>query len=366
MRIASIILFLFLIIPAPLWANITLVDKPTRKINLLMYAEAYYTYTTSNTSNSNSSFTPFVYNHAITKAPRLNLAFIKLNMEKKIFRSNLAFMYGTYARLNLSNEPKALRFIYEANIGFKLAKQKNIWLDLGVLPSHIGFETAKGNDNFTLTRSIIAENSPYFETGISLNYQSTNKKLYLAALVLNGWQKIKFTKGNLIPSLGIQIAYTFNDKISANYNNYIGINKVSQIKLGRFFQSAYVKFQEEKWVSIIGFDYGIEQKVMNSKQLYQWLGFSFILNYKPIRYISFAGRLEYYYDPHQVIVTFDMPQYFMKTSGLSLNVDVYPIKRVCWRNEVKWYQNQSAIFYAPNIGNTKNNISFCSALLFEL
>ncbi|MEI6310848.1 MAG: outer membrane beta-barrel protein [Bacteroidota bacterium] len=331
-----------------------------------MYAEAYYTYATSYTSPARRSFTPFIYNYAITKAPRLNLALIKLNMEKKIFRSNLAFMYGTYARLNLSNEPKALRFIYEANIGFKLAKQKNIWLDLGVLPSHIGSETAKGNDNFTLTRSIIAENTPYFETGISLNYQSNNKKLYAAALLLNGWQKIKFTKGNLIPAVGFQIAYTFNDKISANYSNYMGINTVSKKKQGRFFQSAYVKFQEEKWGTIIGFDYGIEKKLIHSKQLNQWLGFSFIVSYKPIRYISFAGRLEYYYDPHQVIVSLDTPQNFMKTSGLSFNVDVYPIKRVCWRNEVKWYQNQSAIFYAPSIGNTKNNISFCSALLFEL
>ncbi len=42
------------------------------------------------------------------------------------------------------------------------------------MPSHIGFESAVGSDCWNLTRSILAENSPYFESGIKLNY--TNKK----------------------------------------------------------------------------------------------------------------------------------------------------------------------------------------------
>ena len=39
-----------------------------------------------------------------------------------------------------------------ANAGYKLSAKKAWWLDIGVLPSHIGFESAVGKDNWTLTR----------------------------------------------------------------------------------------------------------------------------------------------------------------------------------------------------------------------
>lgn len=59
------------------------------------------------------------------------------------------------------------------------------------MPSHIGFESAIGKDCWNLTRSILADNSPYYETGIKLGYTSKNEKLYLAGMYLNGWQRIQ-------------------------------------------------------------------------------------------------------------------------------------------------------------------------------
>ena len=36
----------------------------------------------------------------------------------------------------------------------------NLWLDAGIFVSHIGLESANSRDNLTLTRSIMADNSP--------------------------------------------------------------------------------------------------------------------------------------------------------------------------------------------------------------
>lgn len=64
------------------------------------------------------------------------------------------------------------------------------------MPSHLGFESAVGIDCWNLTRSILAENSPYYETGIKLNYTNKKQDLYIAFHLLNGWQKIAITNCN--------------------------------------------------------------------------------------------------------------------------------------------------------------------------
>ena len=85
-------------------------------------------------------------------------------------------MLGNYAQYNLSAETNWAQFIYNANIGIKLSKKNNLWLDAGLMPSHIGAESAISDDCWSLTRSLSAENSPYYETGIKLNY--TSKEIY--------------------------------------------------------------------------------------------------------------------------------------------------------------------------------------------
>ena len=137
----------------------------------------------------------------------LNLGFVKANYTTEKVRGNFALMGGTYAQYNLAAEQGLLKNIFEANIGVKISNKKNIWIDAGIMPSHIGFESAIGKDCWNLTRSILAENSPYYESGIKLSYTSTNEKLYLAAMYLNGWQRIQRVIGNQSPAFGTQLIY---------------------------------------------------------------------------------------------------------------------------------------------------------------
>ena len=90
---------------------------------------------------------------------------------------------------NLQAEDAVTGQVFEASVGFKLSKHKEWWLDMGILPSHIGFESAIGADQLTLTRSMMADNSPYYESGFRLSYNSSNQKWFLALLCVNGWQR---------------------------------------------------------------------------------------------------------------------------------------------------------------------------------
>ena len=70
----------------------------------------------------------------------------------------------------------------------------------GIFTSHIGFESAVSKDCWTLTRSILADNSPYYESGARLTYTSNNNKWLISALALNGWQRIQRPAGNSLMS----------------------------------------------------------------------------------------------------------------------------------------------------------------------
>lgn len=157
------------------------------------YVEAYYSHDFNQpVTNDRPSF---IYSHNRHNEFNINLGFIKAAYASERVRGNLALMAGTYANANLAAEPATLRNIYEANARIKLSKTKNVWLDAGVFASHIGFESAISKDCWTLTRSLMAENSPYYETGVKIGYTSDNGKWFLSGLVLNGWQQIRRADG---------------------------------------------------------------------------------------------------------------------------------------------------------------------------
>ncbi len=146
-----------------------------------------------------------MYSHNRHNEITVNLGFIKTAYQTDKARANLAVAVGTYMNSNYAAEPTVMKNIYEANVGVKISKKQNLWIDAGVMPSHIGFESAIGKDNWTLTRGIYAENSPYFNTGAKISYTSPDEKWLLSGLVLNGWQRIQRVDGNSLPAFGHQL-----------------------------------------------------------------------------------------------------------------------------------------------------------------
>jgi len=61
---------------------------------------------------------------------------------------------------------------------------------MGIFPSHISFESVVSVDNYTLSRSLSAENSACFLTDAKLTYNPM-ENFEVRALALNGWQRIQ-------------------------------------------------------------------------------------------------------------------------------------------------------------------------------
>ena len=169
------------------------------------YADIYYQYDFNKPADKLRP--PFLYNFKKHDELNTNLVLLKADYDGKNFRANLAVMAGNYAKYNLAAEPEFFRYIYEASIGYKLSEK--ISVDAGIFPSHIGCESAIAKDNWNLSRSILAENSPYYETGIKLNYEP-NDQWTFSLLGLQGWQNIK--DYNSSKALGTQIVFTPTEK----------------------------------------------------------------------------------------------------------------------------------------------------------
>ena len=312
----------------------------SKKFTFSGYGELYYSYDFSKPINFEKP--DYNYNYKKHYQLNVNLAFAKASYQTTRFRSNLAIMAGNYATYNLSNEPNWARPIFEANIGYKIVKQHNLWVDAGIMPSHLGFESAVGGDCWTLTRSILAENSPYFETGVRVNYTNKKENVVLAFYVLNGWQKIALSKFNAKPSFGIQVNYKPNSAITLNYSNFIGSAKPDSLQAFRIFHNLYAIYDASPNLSfIIGLDVGTE-KIVGTKPAV-WYTPVFISKISLHQKHRLAGRLEFYSDPKQVIIQTGTANGY-QTWGASVNYDYQITPKVLLRAEVKTYQSKDAIF----------------------
>jgi len=335
-------------------------QEESKPLRISGYAEIYYQFDANNPKNN--SRPSFIYSHNRNNEVNLNLGFIKANYETEKVRANLSLATGTYMNANYSAESGVLKNIYEANVGVKISKSKNLWIDAGILPSHIGFESAVSKDCWALTRSLQAENSPYFETGAKISYTSNSGKWFLSGLVLNGWQRIQRVDGNSTVAFGHQLTYKPTDKITLNSSSFIGNDKPDSLRQMRYFHNLYGIFQlTDKLALTSGFDIGAEQKAKGNEQYNIWYSPVIIAKYSPTEKLSFAVRGEYYNDKKGVIIATGTDNGF-QTFGYSLNADYWILPNLVWRTEVKNLNSKDQIFLTRNETFKNNNFSAVTSL----
>ena len=331
----------------------------TGSLTISGYAEAYYQYDFNKPSDNNRP--GFIYSHNRHNEFNLNLGFIKANYTAARVRANLALAAGTYMNANYAAEPGVLKNIYEANAGVKLSKNKNLWLDAGIMPSHIGFESAVSKDCWNMTRSILADNSPYFEAGAKITYTSHNGKWLVSGMALNGWQRITRVNGNSLMSWGTQIQYKPSDKFLLNYSTFIGTDKPDSARLSRLFHNIYGIFTvTDKFGITAGFDIGTEEKFPGSDDKNTWYSPVLILKYTFHNKWAIAVRGEYYSDEDGVVIATGTLNGF-KTTGFSLNIDYSPMKNFIVRLEARNLSSKDEIFIKPS-GITNNNTFITSSI----
>lgn len=304
------------------------------------YAEVYYQFDFDNPADHQRPF--FSYNHKRHNEINLNFAFLKAAYQSPKIRGNLALMAGNYVQNNLAAEPSTLQYIYEANIGIKISKNSSTWIDAGIMPSHIGFETAVAADCWTPGRSIAAENSPYFETGLKLSHSNKKENLTMALLLLNGWQRIQKPDGLNKPSAGIQLYYKPKKNLVLNYSNFVGSDRPDSLHAWRVYHNLYLIYEQEKqWGITAGLDVGRDKNINNKYST--WYTPTIIAKKSVGKRTVIAGRAEYFSDSRQAFIVTGTNNGF-STWGFSVNADLAITENCLWRTEARYFGSRNKIF----------------------
>lgn len=298
---------------------------------------------------------PFIYNHNRHAKPYVNQAYIRLVVDHARYRMNVALHTGTYITDNYAQEPGLLKYLFEANAGVALNRKRNVWLDAGIFSSHIGFESAVSADNPTLTRSLLADNSPYYLAGAKIQYRP-NAKWEIVALVCNGWQRIQPVKGNSLPSFGTQLRFYPTGRLTLNWSTFIGTDDPDSSRRMRYFNNLYAQIQLTKMFSMVaGVDVGVQQISKGGRGYHNWFSPVLIFRGSFSDKWALAVRGEYYQDIHGVIIATGTPNGF-KTTGASLNLDYAPVPYLLCRMEGRWLHSRDSIFEKQG-KNVRNNFS---------
>ncbi|HEX8549104.1 MAG TPA: porin [Cytophagaceae bacterium] len=332
-------------------------DSIVSPLTVWGFVDFYYAYDFSNPASHNRP--GFIYSHNRHNEFALNNAVVGLKYSTEKVRGGFAFHTGTYVRSNYAAEPDLLRMIYEAYAGYRIAK--NLWLDAGIFPSHIGTESALSIDNLTLSRSMMAENTPYYESGVRLIYIASEKWMF-SGLVLNGWQNI--TENNDNKAVGAQIQFKPINNVIINSSTYLGKEKPGYDSLHsrRYFHNFYLLVDLKKVSVIAALDIGLQKKRIGTGSNV-WYNPNLIVRFRPSEKIAFAARVEYYDDQTGVMINLGDDKGF-QTLSPSLNFDYRFDSNIVWRIEGRLFRSKDKIFL-EDVTLKNNNAFVLSSLAFK-
>ena len=340
-----------------LLSSVSVFSQSSKDVTILVsgYVETFYANDFQN-SNTEKKL-PFMYNYNRQNEFNLNIGLLRTKVAFENGYASFALHSGTYVEDNYANEK--IKYVNEAYVGLYLDNEKKQTIEVGIMPSYIGFETANSSSNLTLTRSLLGENSPYFMTGLKYNY-SPSAKWSFSGLLTNGWQRIAKPNNSIPPAFGTQIVYKPSETSLLNWSTFVGKENYNGAFGMRYFSNVFWDATwDSKWRTIIGFDFGMQKRTTLNESYAKWWSPVFITQYAINSNWKTAARLEYYQDKHNVIISNSNP---FSTYGYSLNFDYLFNTKAKFRVEARYLDSKEPLFN----NNATDNFSITTSLSFEL
>lgn len=347
---ARCLLFSFLFFA---WGNAQAQITP-EQLRFSGYLETYYAFDFGQPASNERP--ALFFNYKRHNEVSLNLGLLQAEYAAEKVRSKLGIMVGDYARYNLEGQPAWAQFVYEASVGVRLLE--DLWMDMGVMPSHLGFESALGKSCWHLSRSLLAESSPYYLTGARVTY-APSEDLEMVFWLTNGWQTVQRINNHRGVGLGAGIRYRPAEKLELSYSNYLGNEYPAPLSIYRFFNNAYLRYEWNSWGIIGGLDYGMEERLF-SRSLNRWMGMTASLRKQLTEPLAVAVRAEHYSDPNGVI----LPE-GMKVAGASINMDYAVTENSLIRLEYRYNRSPDPVFDHRRGKFAKENTVITTSIAIE-
>ncbi len=317
------------------------------------YIDAYYGYDFSKPSGNER---PYFVSSARHNEMNINLAYISVKYASSRVRAKFVPGFGSYINANYALEQGSLRNIVEGNVGVKLFKDKEIWLDVGVLGSPYTNESAISKDHLMYSRSFAPEYVPYYLSGAKLSVP-LGKKVNFYFYLLNGWQQIKDVNDS--KSIGTQLEYRPNDNLLINWDTYVG-NENSETRPdfgNRYFTDIYFIYSKGKFSGTSCFYVGLQEtkNAMGTMENQFWYNANMIGRYSFTPKFSLSGRLEYFDDQKSVQISPINPVNGFSSSSASLCLNYAIEENVLFRLESLSFLSSKDVYKNAEGNPVKNS-----------
>ncbi len=341
--------------PAP---AVVAAQDSTRTVTVGVFVDTYYAwdFNRPGPGNFDRSFTTQPARH---DEFNVNLALVEVKVSGERTRGHLALQAGTAVQSNYAGEPRLgsisgpelARHVEEAIAGVRVAP--GLWVDAGIYLSHIGQESWVSRDNPTYSRSLIADYSPYYETGVKATW-SVSAKLTAQLNVVNGWQNISET--NTDKAVGLRLDYASSSHLALGYSNFVGNEMPDTVPSRiRVFNEGFALISAGKASVWLTADVGQQQRAGGGWST--WYGGAVIGRVKVAPSVALAGRVERYADLDGVIVATGTLNAF-RVNAASLNLDVTLPGNALWRTELRGFSARDPIFPQHAGGGLSNRDGF--------
>jgi len=263
---------------------------------------------------------------ALDRQISIDLALVNFAYTSPRVSAVLGLQAGTWANANYLGADEGWKYVHEASVGMNI--DSSIWLKVGIMPSHIGQESSVNKDNMLFTRSMIADATPYYSTGLQIGSTTSNTfKFYF--YVLNGWQRI--TENNNDLSLGSQIVYTPSKSATINWSTYIGNDEPSgtesrtRIHNDLWWRQVF----SDAFELVAVFDAAAMKSQFSNTVDKAYYG-ALKARYALLDELKINSRVEYMHDPHSILTASTVP---FKTVGGSVGLDYSPTSNLLIRAE---------------------------------
>lgn len=307
------------------------------------FIDTYYAFDFGEPADGDRRFTTQPARH---NEFNVNLVFIEAKLTRDKVRGRLALQAGTSVQSNYAAEPTngsvsgptISRHIQEAYAGVRVAD--GFWIDGGIFFSHIGLESWISRDNPTYTRSLTADYTPYYQTGVRAQWQ-VSPKVFAQLNVVNGWQII--SENNRGKAAGVQVSWTARPNLTLGYANFFGDEQPEGAPdRRRIFNQISAKWVPTQGTDVwLTLDYGTQENPAGGND--DWYGGALIARRQFTPTVALSGRLEYYADEDQVVIATGLPTGF-KAGAASIGVDVTPAPGLLWRSELRGIDGDDPIF----------------------
>jgi hypothetical protein len=258
------------------------------------YVDMYYGYFSGKSTDRNI---PYFYSSTRNREFAVNLTYLDLRYNTDRIRARFVPAFGSYMATNYAPEPQN-KNIMEASFGFRPFRNKQVWIDGGILGSPYSSESIISKDQLVYTRSVSTENVPYYLCGLRI-CTPISKKTTLYTYIINGWQQIADVNNSI--SLGTQLEIKINNNNLFTWDTYYG-NEISVQHPNwrmRYFSDIYwIGKLGKKWsvtaCAYLGLQKRIDSLGIGSNAF--WHSANLTLQYALNSVFSISGRAEYFND----------------------------------------------------------------------